>query len=173
MASELLRPARVAFARGSLLATALFSNNPVARYRTRHRLVRSLCRRWGLSLYEEYTTWADDAECNAVWRRFPESKDRPLLERHFNLYSLAKSVRDVAGDTAECGVYRGRGSWFILSAQQGRGKHHHIFDSFEGLSNPLPEDAPERDEAFAWQKHIFRVSEEVAKKNLAAFADQV
>jgi hypothetical protein len=156
-----------------MVLSALFSRDPIARYRARHRIVRVLCRRWGLSLYEEYTTWAEDPECTAVWRSYPESGAAPLLERHFNLYYLARSARDVGGDTAECGVYRGRGSWFILNALPGPDRRHFVFDSFEGLSEPRAADKPDRSEAYAWARNDLAMGQQIARRNLAAFEGRV
>jgi hypothetical protein len=51
--------------------------------------------------------------------------------------SVNRLVRDVSGDTAECGVFNGAGSNIICKVTQEDGLHHrthHIFDSFEGLS---------------------------------------
>lgn len=60
-------------------------------------------------------------------------------DRKWMVYQLLRLVADVPGDTAECGVYRGATSYLICCAnRQSRAgaKTHHVFDSFEGLSQP-------------------------------------
>lgn len=65
--------------------------------------------------------------------------------RIYNLLALLKSTAAVAGDVVECGCYQGLSSYMLCSqlrlldaAFDGTG--FHIFDSFEGLSNPVAED---------------------------------
>ena len=61
---------------------------------------------------------------------------------------MARSTRNLPGDTAECGVLDGASSYLICSARQDAAPaEHHAFDSFEGLSVPRPEDRPV---AFEW-----------------------
>lgn len=80
--------------------------------------------------------WLDDPSFLAYQRTFSVSP--ASAHRHFALQNLVKSVRDVEGDTAECGVYRGASSSLILAANERDAplRTHHIFDSFEGLSSP-------------------------------------
>jgi hypothetical protein len=64
-------------------------------------------------------------------------------QRRFAVLQLARLVAGVPGDTAECGVFRGAGSRLILAATANGPdgpREHHLFDSFEGLSNPGAED---------------------------------
>src|SRR3546814_18078419 len=105
----------------------------------------------GFRLYNGYLRWWKDPEYSEAWRRFPES-DSAAHDRRFTLYSLAKAIRGVPGDTVECGVFRGAGSHMILSANQGCGKAHHVFDSFEGLSEPQAADAVNSAYAYKWKK---------------------
>src|SRR3546814_18999006 len=103
-----------------------------------------------------------------MWGGFPEG-NKEIAERKFNLYYLAKSTSDVPGDTAECGVYRGASSHIILNANEGRGKSHHIFDSFEGLSEPTAKDSVRFDRTFVWKKHDLSIPEDVVRRNLRQF----
>ncbi len=60
-------------------------------------------------------------------------------DRRWNLGQLMRLVDNVSGDTAECGCYKGAGSYLMCStnAEQSQCKRlHHVFDSFEGLSAP-------------------------------------
>lgn len=64
-------------------------------------------------------------------------------DRKWMVYQLLRLVANVPGDTAECGVFRGATSYLICRANKkasAGSKTHHIFDSFEGLSEPGPSD---------------------------------
>jgi hypothetical protein len=54
------------------------------------------------------------------------------------LLQLLRLTSSLEGDTAECGVYKGASSFLMLLANRDSklNKTHHIFDSFEGLSEP-------------------------------------
>lgn len=88
---------------------------------------------------------------------------RRRAERDFLLAGLAASVAGLPGDTAEAGVYMGTTSWFICDSVRGHGKTHYGFDSFEGLSQPDPEDGSR------WGPHDLTAPEEVARQRLAEF----
>ena len=65
--------------------------------------------------------------------------------RHQNLVRLFALTEKVAGDVVECGCARGLSSLELCLAIAGnrpqwRGEGFHIFDSFEGLSEPQAED---------------------------------
>ena len=66
-------------------------------------------------------------------------------QRMYNTVQFLKHTMDVEGDFAECGAFRGLTSFlfcnYIRLANPGfKGEGYHIFDSFEGLSDPKPED---------------------------------
>lgn len=72
--------------------------------------------------------------------------------RHVVLIDQLRSVLNLPGEVAECGCYRGLSSWTIcqtLNEEGGGfdGTGHHIFDSFAGLSAPVPEDGPHEGDA--------------------------
>ncbi len=89
-----------------------------------------------------------------------------ILDRRFTLQSFAASVRHLPGATVECGVHRGTGSALICATLQGsyNGQKHYGFDSFEGLPEGGPNDAN-------WKRGQLAVPLELARKNLAEFAD--
>jgi hypothetical protein len=65
------------------------------------------------------------------------------------VYQLARLVAEVPGDTAECGVFQGAGSFLIARALEStneRPRIHFVFDSFEGLSTPSAADG------YSWQR---------------------
>lgn len=83
-----------------------------------------------------------------VWDRQPFY--RIAMERHgavkgipdircFFLQSCLRSLDRLEGDVAECGVRNGRSALFMLEALEVE-RRFFLFDSFEGLSDPLPAD---------------------------------
>lgn len=103
--------------------------------------------------------WWRDPEFNAYLDRFGERRNFNS-HRHFALWQLAKLAKDVPGDTAECGVYLGASSWLMCKAL---GRTHHVFDSFEGLSQPLELDGKH------WKPGALAAPEEAVARNLAGF----
>ncbi len=89
------------------------------------------------------------------------------LDRRYTLDQLMKLVSPVEGDTAECGAFRGAASYLICRRIAGSGKKHHVFDSFEGLSNPQPEDGT------YWQSGDLSSSEDVVRELLKEFDNVV
>ena len=88
-------------------------------------------------------------------------------------YSSAMSVRHIGGETAECGVLDGATSYLILSANQGTDKHHFMFDSWQGLSEPnnIDKKIPD-DSAFKWKAGDLSVQLEACETNLSAFSNK-
>lgn len=95
-------------------------------------------------------------------------------------FSIAQIVEYVLaqtqdGDVAECGCWRGHSSHMIstILTEHGFNGNFHIFDSFEGLSELLPEDKNERytlsQDQIAKQAAQFACAEETVRANLAAF----
>ena len=62
-------------------------------------------------------------------------------QRVFFLQAALLSLKDIEGDVAECGVRHGRSTLFMAHAAGGK-RQFHIFDSFEGLSDPVPDKDP-------------------------------
>jgi hypothetical protein len=128
-----------------------------------------LARRWGFQLYNRDVMWLDEAAFWDTWKQFePGKTERP--DRKFVVWSFAKSVAHLEGDTAECGVYMGASSYLMCHAMAGGPKRtHFVFDSFEGLSEPDAEDTPFTETAKRWKKGDLSVSEEDVRRNLAQF----
>lgn len=57
--------------------------------------------------------------------------------RCFVLQACLRSIADLPGAVAECGVREGKSAGFMDEACEGR-RTLHLFDSFEGLSDPVP-----------------------------------
>lgn len=110
--------------------------------------------------------WWRNPEFNAYLERFGERR-RFNTHRRWMLWQLLGLIEAVEGDTAECGVFKGAGSWLICAANQGTDRTHHLFDSFEGLS------APEANDGAYWKLGDLSAGEEEVCRNLEPFAEQL
>lgn len=110
--------------------------------------------------------WWHDAEFNAYLERFDERRGFNT-HRRWTLWQLVRLVTAVEGDTAECGVFRGASSWLICAATKGKRRKHHLFDSFEGLSEPEAADGAH------WKAGALAAGEELVRDNLRSFADRL
>ncbi|WP_299617616.1 TylF/MycF/NovP-related O-methyltransferase [Pelagibius sp.] len=129
-------------------------------------VMNQLAKWFDMRIYNKHTSWQDDEEFLAVMRRFDPSYPR-IKERQFFLYNLARSLRHLPGETAECGALGGDSSHVIMSAFEDD-RPHHIFDSFSGLSEPTEHDKPKTQSVRALQAGEFASPLERTKKNLAA-----
>lgn len=98
--------------------------------------------------------------------------------RYYGLYQMVRHVldRNLPGDFAECGCWRGHSSFMVsrLIAESGQSRQFHIFDSFEGgLSDKTAEDkgllATVEPQAVAAQKQAFYSTEDEVSRALAPF----
>lgn len=123
----------------------------------------------GFELYNKNLMWQNESEFWEIWKASPYfQRQRP--DRKFVLWSMACSTRNLPGDTAECGVLDGASSYLICSARNGtKQTEHHVFDSFEGLSPPRPEDQPSSDLAFHWAAGDLSVPLEETMRKLSRF----
>lgn len=110
--------------------------------------------------------WWKNADFNAYLDRVGE-RDGFNTNRKWMLWQLLRLIAGVKGDTAECGVYEGASSWLICAATQGSGRTHHLFDSFEGLSEPDPSDGS------FWKRGNLAASEELVARKLKPFIDRL
>jgi len=129
--------------------------SPQKRYESKHAIIAAVAARNGFRLYNKNLAWFHDADFLAAWSLFP-SGGRSIHDRKFNLYNIAKSIRTIPGDLAECGVYHGGSSHLMLVATAPAGKRLHGFDSFEGLSEPVKVDLVSTNYTFKWQKNDMR-----------------
>jgi len=139
-----------------------------SKYESRHSLLWSIAAANGFRLYNRNLAWLSDNEYLSVWTKFPYHKN-DIHERKFNLYNIAKSLHNIKGDIAECGVFHGGSSFLMLEASLGTNKHLHGFDSFEGLSEPNDKDLNSADFTFKWKKHDMRFDMTTTEKNLNKF----
>ncbi len=109
--------------------------------------------------------WWKNQEFTEYLNRFGELKVLNT-DRKWMVYQLLRLVAHVPGDTAECGVFRGATSYLICCAnRQSRAgtKAHHLFDSFEGLSEPSASDGVH------WAKGDLRYGIEEVRQALSEF----
>ena len=99
-----------------------------------------------------YREWRSPSAVWAPWRGEPDFREaydgvEPYTvvsgDRCHVLYRLASQALAVAGDFAECGVYRGGTALLLSRVLEGREKALHLLDSFTGLPAPDPEKDPD------------------------------
>jgi O-methyltransferase len=140
---------------------SLTTRDEHARYRLAEFLANAVYPTFKFSEYGRAFLY--DKEFSAVYERFVGKENYHSLDRKYTLSQLLKLVLLVDGDTAECGVYRGASSYFICQRIVGTGRAHHIFDSFEGISQPKEHDGNH------WRKGDLKALEKVVRENLAEF----
>ena len=145
-----------------------FSRRAEARYQSRHRFIGFIAKRFGTRVYDPYNNWFESPEWCEIWRG-SDWQANEIDVRKFSLYHLLRLIKGIPGDTAECGAYTGLSSYAILSATRGDGRHHHVFDSFAGLSAPTEEDAVSAKFILKWRKNDLSAPESVLKQSLAKF----
>jgi hypothetical protein len=153
----------------SVVFDAIFTQDPEVRNKKRFYLAAAIARKLGgYRLYKYSHSWPHDKEFLKIWRAYPESSNR-IKDKRYVQYQLARSISTLPGDTAECGVYRGAGSYLILRATEGQNRLHHMFDSFQGLSKPESYDLPDEKEAHSWKAGELAIGLDVVKRNLINF----
>ncbi|MGD0821239.1 MAG: TylF/MycF/NovP-related O-methyltransferase [Desulfomonilia bacterium] len=111
--------------------------------------------------------WWSDPVFNEYLVRFCEINNMNT-DRRWMLYQLMRLVRKVPGDTAECGVYTGAGSYIICKMNQENelfNRTHYLFDSFEGLSKPSECDGKH------WTEGALSCPIETVRENLSMFSN--
>lgn len=148
----------------------LMSRDTATRYQAKHRMLSFFAKATGFRIYDAYTSWYNDGGFKCVWDGSPWNSN-DLDARRFLIYSLLQDVKMLGGDTAECGVGTGVTSYIFLALLEGSNQEHHIFDSFEGLSEPSELDRVNGGEVFEWKKHDISYSEGLVRHNLERFPD--
>jgi hypothetical protein len=112
--------------------------------------------------------WFEFQEFNAYLARFGEA-DGFNAHRRYAVRELLRLTAGIPGDTAECGVYQGAGSYLMAEANRraGRNETHHGFDSFVGVSRPTGKDGS------YWTEGALASPADVARGKLAEFGDAV
>ena|SRR5579862_3694902 len=114
--------------------------------------------------------WWNKASFNRVLNAFDEM-DGYNHDRRWMIDQLMRLVDTISGDTAECGAYRGLGSYIICcrnSQSATPGRLHHVFDSFSGLSQP-----DDSKDGSYWQAGDLSVDEQSFRDNLKDFESSI
>ena len=151
-------------------ALSRYSSDPDVRRSARWRRLHKSAKRDDFQVYRPHLVWPSNEpfrRASAAWRAVAGLPD----DRRFFLLSAAASVRNVEGDTADIGVRFGTSSFFILRGIDSAARQHHLFDSFEGLSEPTAEDSGAGQQT-VWRQGQLLVEEEVTKKNLRMYEDR-
>lgn len=130
------------------------------RFQLLRRLARVVMPGYRLKWYP--LDWWHDADFNGYLTRFHEI-DGLNIDRRWIVHQFLRLVADIAGDTAECGVFQGATSFLICKANEQITKFnrtHFMFDSFEGLSEPNPHDG------IYWRKGDLAATENLARQRL-------
>ncbi len=112
-----------------------------------------------------FLDWWHDEPLNNYLRQFNEL-GQFNTDRKYMLYQLQRLVAAVPGDTAECGSLEGAGSYLIHlmnNQSEAHERWHHVFDSFEGLSEPGDGDGDH------WEQGDLSVSMEQVARNMGDF----
>jgi len=107
----------------------------------------------------------EDDEFLAYYARIMDPGNWHSLDRKYTLRELLKLLAHLGGDVAECGVYKGASAYLMCRALESSPALVHLFDSFEGLAEPLPIDGP------YWQRGALTTSEDVLHDTLREFAN--
>ena len=105
----------------------------------------------------------DDQEFAKFYETHVSKFNYHSYDRKYLLKEILKLVESVPGDTIEAGVYEGAGSYLIARHARGAGKRHHLFDSFEGLSEPGALDGD------YWRQGMMAIPEEQVRSHLSEF----
>jgi len=127
------------------------------------RLTKAFTRFIGFKYRFTWTeqSWWQDEEFNEWLERFSEDEGFNTHRRWF-IYQACRLTSKVPGDTVECGVYKGLGSFIILKHNlKNPEKEHFVFDSFDGVSSPGKFDG------FHWKRGDLLSTENVTHENLA------
>lgn len=149
----------------NMLNRLIIKKDPLARFEMLHRIGKVLVP--GYRFNWPQIEWWSDPVFNEYLARFGEINGMNT-ERRWMIYQLMRLVTNVPGDTAECGVYTGTGSYMICKINQENKsfqRTHFIFDSFEGLSKPLESDGK------YWKEGDLSCSLETVRENLSEFRD--
>ncbi len=142
--------------------------------RTFGKMINWLLSVLGLNLYTAYAFWVKDPGFNEVRRHVRVNKIKGNPDnRCFFLYKLAIRTSKLEGDIAECGCKAGKSTSFLLAGSGAdSGKTVHIFDSFEGVSEPSSWDNMPIGYSH-WKKGALASPENLLLKNLQKYKHRI
>ena len=130
------------------------------------RHLKRVAQKQGFHIFQDHLVWKEQPFFTEALKRAEGIEGIPD-PRSFVLQSSLRSIGNIDGDLAECGVRQGRSTLFMLTADL-RKRAYHLFDSFEGLSKPGEEDRDTRGRV-RWDAGDLRTDEALARKHLAGF----
>jgi O-methyltransferase len=145
-------------------------------YKTIRKIVRRSLPHLGLVAYGNTITWPQREGYKDTSQAIAREGFAGIpADRCFTLFRIAQSLRSVPGDVFEAGCLFGKSSRFIMSGLGGKStKQLHVFDSFEGLSEPAKEDnVVGRAGGSAWSAGELAADERVFLGNLKAYAHRL
>lgn len=147
------------------------SRDPVRRRRAWSKFYERRLARHDLHIYKSHLNWTTSPELGRLHRQWGDVPGIPA-DRCYFLYSVGRLLRarGIEGDTAECGVRYGKGSFFFLKGLADPDRPHHLFDSFQGLSEVAEVDRAAQG-LRSWKAGDIAVPEEAARRQLGAFGN--
>lgn len=108
----------------------------------------------------------EDKEFLSFYNKFMDKDNWSSFDRKFNLKNLINLTQGVEGDLVEAGAYQGFSSYIMCDfiEKNKENKTVHLFDSFEGLSDPNIFD----DQQW-WKKGAFETDIKIIYQNLKEF----
>ena len=141
--------------------SAVITGDEYSRFRLAEKISAIIYPRYKYSEFGRLFLYDDDFI--RYYESFIGTENYHSLDRKYALDQLMKLAVCLEGDTAECGAYKGASSYLICRRIAGLRKRHHVFDSFEGISVPMPEDGS------YWKKGDLVSAEAVIRENLKEF----
>ena len=148
------------------LSVALTGEMPeFARYQLAEQLSTAVYPHYKFSEYGRI--FLDDEEFLSFYRRFMDKDNWHSLDRKYTLREMLKLVSHLPGDIAECGAYKGASAYLMCQSLLGSSARVHLFDSFEGLSEPQSRDGD------YWSKGSLQTTEQALHQTLVGFDNYV
>jgi len=136
-------------------------SNENALYQTAEALATAVYPKYKFSEYARL--FLEDTDFLAYYERFMDPGNWHSLDRKYTLDQLLKLTLHLAGDVAECGAYKGASAFLMCRAHRGSGRLVHLFDSFEGVSDPGEFDGD------YWTPRALEMPEQALRESLAGF----
>lgn len=136
-----------------------------AGYILAERVTRLLCPPYKFSDIDN--AWHHDEEFFSYLEGLVGTQHSPAADRKYLLRNLCSLVKDIEGDIVECGSYRCSSAYIMADQLLDGERKLHIFDSFEGLSEPSPVDGS------YWHTGDLRVAEQDCRRVLERFQPAV
>ena len=144
------------------LKSGLSPNTPeFVRYQAAEALTAAVYPKYKFSEFGRL--FLEDAEFLGYYGRIMDPGNWHSLDRKYTLRELLRLVDHLNGDVAECGTYKGASAYLMCEALKDGPFLVHLFDSFEGMPEPLPVDGT------YWKRGALATSESSLHKTLRGF----